>query len=602
MNTPERITLARRLNRLRGLIGALAALLTITGTAVNEWRDRIELRRDRVEGLARIIGEAIKPALVFDAPEAVRDTLALLATSGDIVHAQVRRADGRLVAEYRSRDPLPNLSSPRYLGIDQALEIDGEAIARISLYSDLSSVYLLIAQQCLIAAGASALAFTVAVLLGRRMLRQILAPVENLHLAMSRVRDGNDYTLRAAHTSNDEIGALTEGFNAMLDEIGRRDSELRQHRRNLELEVAARTNSLNEANTRLIDELAERRRLDDQLRLAAQVVDSSAEGILITDAERRIISINAAFTRVTGYTLAEVEGRNPRLLSSGRHSADFYRAMWETIYRTDVWQGEIWNRRKSGEEYPEWLTITVARDANGQVSHYIGMFSDMTERKAEEKQRLEEVIRQRDLLIREVHHRIKNNLQGVAGLLRVQGDAVAPNIVPAIEAATLHVRTVAAVYGIRGQSASGSIPLAELLATISRTTAELTHSAVETRLPPADGPRAEIVEAEVVPVALVVNELIYNAVKHSARDGARGTVSVELNIDPGQARIAIRNPGRLPEGFDFVKGEKLGTGLGLVKSLLPRSGVNADLVAAGDEVITDVRITPPVVEIREVAA
>ncbi len=125
------------------------------------------------------------------------------------------------------------------------------------------------------------------------------------------------------------------------------------------------------------------RRTEQELRLSAQAFETQ-EGILITDAQRRIVKVNQAFTRVTGYTLEEVRGLTPAILQSGNQDADFYEAMWREIEREGAWQGEIWNRRKNGEVYPEFLSITAVQDGNGQVSHYIGHFFDISHHKARE--------------------------------------------------------------------------------------------------------------------------------------------------------------------------------------------------------------------------
>jgi diguanylate cyclase (GGDEF)-like protein/PAS domain S-box-containing protein len=121
-----------------------------------------------------------------------------------------------------------------------------------------------------------------------------------------------------------------------------------------------------------------------ELRLAARVISRSNEGIMIADAAVRIVEVNAAFEKITGYSREEAIGQNPRFLSSGRQSAEFYRGMWQTLNETGFWQGEIWNRRKSGELYPEWLSLSAICDDAGTVSHYVGTFSDVTEAKARE--------------------------------------------------------------------------------------------------------------------------------------------------------------------------------------------------------------------------
>lgn len=113
-------------------------------------------------------------------------------------------------------------------------------------------------------------------------------------------------------------------------------------------------------------------------RMAAGVFDSTSEGILVTDPELRIVLVNKAFTDTTGYLAEEVRGAKPSVLASGRHDAAFYRTMWKAIKETGGWSGEIWNRRRNGEIYPEWLHINVVRDADGTVLHYIGVFSDVT--------------------------------------------------------------------------------------------------------------------------------------------------------------------------------------------------------------------------------
>jgi diguanylate cyclase (GGDEF)-like protein/PAS domain S-box-containing protein len=121
-----------------------------------------------------------------------------------------------------------------------------------------------------------------------------------------------------------------------------------------------------------------------QTRLTAHVLDSAVEGIVVADAQRNIVTVNRAFTQITGYTADEVLGRNPRLYSSGRHGAPFYEAIWRALDTTGHWQGEIWNRRKSGEVFPAWESIRVTRDAQGRVLDYISVFSDISSVKSAE--------------------------------------------------------------------------------------------------------------------------------------------------------------------------------------------------------------------------
>ncbi|HEY6896763.1 MAG TPA: EAL domain-containing protein [Rhodocyclaceae bacterium] len=131
-------------------------------------------------------------------------------------------------------------------------------------------------------------------------------------------------------------------------------------------------------------DITERMQSEADLRIAAAAFDSQ-EGMVITDANSVILRVNRAFTEITGYSAEEVVGQRPNMLKSSRHSEDFYRQMWQAIERTGSWQGEIWDRRKNGEEYPKWLTISAVKDDQGKVTHYIGSQYDITERKRSEE-------------------------------------------------------------------------------------------------------------------------------------------------------------------------------------------------------------------------
>lgn len=126
----------------------------------------------------------------------------------------------------------------------------------------------------------------------------------------------------------------------------------------------------------MIDKKAED---EEALRLAAKVFDNSNDGITVTDANGNIVAINKAFTEITGYTEAEVLGKNPNLLQSGRQDELFYRQMWDQLEQKGYWQGEIWNKRKNHDIYPEWLTISAIHDDAGKVSNYVAVFSDITQ-------------------------------------------------------------------------------------------------------------------------------------------------------------------------------------------------------------------------------
>lgn len=130
-----------------------------------------------------------------------------------------------------------------------------------------------------------------------------------------------------------------------------------------------------------IRDISEQKKTETELRIAASAFEAQ-EGMLITDAQGVILRVNKAFTNITGYTSEEAVGQTPRLLNSRRHDAEFYKNMWTHINWTGAWEGEIWNRRKCGEIYPEYLIITAVKDAKGVISNYVATFNDITASKA----------------------------------------------------------------------------------------------------------------------------------------------------------------------------------------------------------------------------
>lgn len=138
----------------------------------------------------------------------------------------------------------------------------------------------------------------------------------------------------------------------------------------------------------MTEDITHRKRAEEQMRIAA-VAFQSRDGMIVTDANGVILQVNQAFTDVTGYSASEAVGKTPAMLKSGRQDASFYRNMWGALVHENQWAGEIWNRRKDGGIYPEWLSISGVRNADGKVSHYLGTFSDIHEPKEAERKILE---------------------------------------------------------------------------------------------------------------------------------------------------------------------------------------------------------------------
>ncbi|MDP2432943.1 MAG: PAS domain S-box protein [Pseudomonadota bacterium] len=132
-------------------------------------------------------------------------------------------------------------------------------------------------------------------------------------------------------------------------------------------------------------DITEARAAEEELRLAARVFEHAGEAIMVTDADNHIVKVNPAFSAITGYAAAEVLGQTPSRFKSGRHDAAFYQAMWRGLSETDSWEGEIWDRRRDGVIYPKWLTISAIRNQQGELRHYVALFTDISERKRNEE-------------------------------------------------------------------------------------------------------------------------------------------------------------------------------------------------------------------------
>ena len=135
----------------------------------------------------------------------------------------------------------------------------------------------------------------------------------------------------------------------------------------------------------ILTDITARKQAEAELSIGATAF-ALQESMIITDPEGVILRVNQAFVDSTGYAAEEVIGKTPRMLKSGRHNADFYREMWKTILHTGAWRGEIWDRRKNGEIYPKWLTISAVKDSDGATTHYVGSYIDITERLSAEKE------------------------------------------------------------------------------------------------------------------------------------------------------------------------------------------------------------------------
>jgi len=155
--------------------------------------------------------------------------------------------------------------------------------------------------------------------------------------------------------------------------------ELEELTESLDRLVRKRTSALRQANKKLEKEAEERRRAEEESRLAVTFFECAREGIIITSPDTTILTVNRAFCAITGYAKEEIVGLTPGILASGRHDRQFYSEMWSSIEQTGGWRGEIWNRRKTGEIYAETLSITAVRNDRDELTHFVGIFSEISD-------------------------------------------------------------------------------------------------------------------------------------------------------------------------------------------------------------------------------
>lgn len=216
-----------------------------------------------------------------------------------------------------------------------------------------------------------------------------LTPVRKQLLLSARhknlLRAARDQLERRVERRTAELRKTNERLQKEIAERRRAERNLRQAHDDLEIRVAERTTELRTANDQLRLEIVERKKAEEKLSLAAKVIESSNEAIVITDAEGNIVDANLSFTAVTGYDVEEVRGKNPVFLQDRRQNPDEFPDVWEIAREAGAFQGETRNRHKDGHVYPVLLSLSAIRTEDGSVSHYVGIFSDITRIKQTEE-------------------------------------------------------------------------------------------------------------------------------------------------------------------------------------------------------------------------
>jgi len=331
-----------------------------------------------------------------------------------------------------------------------------------------------------------------------------------------------------------------------------------------------------------------------------RIIETAPLGIALFDAaSQQVVQLNQMAATFAGRPMREIMGRVPSQFLPGPEGAKLSADLHRALATADSVQREL--RRGPGEAaggdgvIRVWdIRIVSLRSAANAPDQLLMVASDVTAQRAADEARLAAAIAQREMLIKEVHHRIKNNLQGVAGLLQ-QSASRHPEAAGAIAEAVSQVHAIAQVHGLQ-VGVTGPMRVRGVVEAIAASVQRMFGRAIHVSLSGAPPHRFALTEADSIPIALTVNELFTNAIKHSA---AATDIRCEVAVGESTITIVIANQGALAPGFTLAGIPAGVSGLGLVRSLLPRKGARMSIEAEGAEVVARLELTPPAVTLLE---
>jgi len=321
------------------------------------------------------------------------------------------------------------------------------------------------------------------------------------------------------------------------------------------------------------------------------VMENASDAILLGTMDAWIIDANRRAEELLGYSREELLKMHGTAIHPKEDHATLSAAFHDLAEKgRSLYQHLV--LRKDGTVANVEVAASVVELQDEKF--VMAIFRDITARKRAEEERLAHAETQRETLVREVHHRIKNNLQGVVGLLR-QHATRNPELREPLEAAINQVNSMAVVHGLYGRSRTERIVLCEMVEAICQSTVGLTGRAIEPRLTVNVESPIRVSNEEAVPLGLILNELVFNAVKHQA--DFTQPIQVHVQDATDGARVRIVTPAtQLPQDFDLASDRGVGTGLKLVKSLLPPSGCRLRIGSETTNVVAELELRPPVVE------
>jgi len=297
-----------------------------------------------------------------------------------------------------------------------------------------------------------------------------------------------------------------------------------------------------------LTDISEMKEAEEEIRLKSEALEAAANAVVITDRDGVVRWANKAFYELSGYSSDEAIGkRMGALAGSGRQDAEFYRRLWDAILSGSVWKGQLVNRRKSGETYIEEMTITPVLDEERRVGSFIAVKNDITA-SVRNRERLEQALLEKNTLLREVHHRVKNNMQVIISLLNISATQIPdPAFQSRIDDITKRLHAMALIHEqfYQARDISRIDFAAYLRQLVESAEEEFRELEVAVVVSPEDGPVFLNLE-QAIPAGLVASELVLNALKHAfvgRSSGGRMDVSQKVGED-GVLILSVADDGR----------------------------------------------------------
>lgn len=355
--------------------------------------------------------------------------------------------------------------------------------------------------------------------------------------------------------------------NSWKDELEAVDSEGRVFPISIELGLIRDNHGIPLYYFAFITDLTAKKKLDERIRKLSTAVEQSPTSIVITDKKGIVEYVNPRFMEITGYKLEEIVGKNQRILKTDYYTTEQYSELWETIYRGDVWHGKFRNRKKNGEFYWVYASISPIKNEAGEITHFLAIKEDITEL-VTVNESLTVSLKEKETLLKEIHHRVKNNLQVISSLLSLQADYIEDaHTRELFDESTHRIKTMALIHERLYQS--------ENLAQIdySEYITDLTNYLLRTYRSKAGLVQLNLKLDKIylpvdyaIPCGLIINELVSNSLKYAIVDNKQINLDISFLVEGTLCTLTVADDGAgIPANIEL--GNTVSLGLQLVYDL-----------------------------------